>query len=320
MLAVVFLLPMLAFGSHTTRSSNDGNFDVWREGSRQLRSKINNLDDDPVEEVPIPILFGIGRWNLSRNFGDVRGSGRSHEGLDIMAPRGAPIVSPTEAVVIRVGDGASSGYYVYTANPGNETFAYMHLDEMSELDEGDVLDPGDLIGYVGNSGNAIGGSTHLHFEIRDEGGATDPFPRLSGAFELSDKIEYLEKILSDHDDEEECAEQMVMLYRTDLLLARTQGIELPEEIEDGLGAVSINTSAGASTGLDLTVGSKGPAVVTLQKFLISKGIGSGGNIVPDGNFGPRTQKALAEYQASVGITPASGYYGPKTRAYIESHP
>lgn len=317
-----FFLPVASFASHTQR--DDGNFDAWRRSSSDLRNKIDDLDDDAVEDLPIPILFGIAVRNLSNNFGDPRSGGRIHEGLDIMAPKGAPIVSPTEAVVIRVGDGASSGYYVYTANPGDETFAYMHLDEMSDLDEGDVLETGDLIGYVGNTGNASGGSTHLHFEIKTEDGPTDPFPRLTETFDLDDKIDYLDKILNDHDDEEQFAEDMARLYRSELVLARTEGIELPDEIEDQLGAgttAAVNTNTyTAPVGLDLTLGARGPAVVTLQKFLISKGVGSAVTITADGSFGPKTQKALAEYQASVGITPAAGYYGPKTRAYIASRP
>jgi hypothetical protein len=147
--------------------------------SSKIRSAINKLDEDIVKNLPIPVL-GVLVSDLYKNFGDPRGEGtREHEGQDILAPRGAPVVSPTDAVVVRIGDGASSGLTVRTANPGGEQFVYMHLDDYAEdLDEGDVLEPGDLIGYVGNTGNASGGAPHLHFEIRDGREALDPYPRL----------------------------------------------------------------------------------------------------------------------------------------------
>src|SRR5690606_7271821 len=122
------------------------------------------------------------------DFGDPRDGGdREHEGQDILAPRGTPILSPTEAVVLRIGNGSSSGKNVYTANPGGETFVYMHLDEIaSDLEEGDRLDTGDLIGYVGNTGNASGGPAHLHFEIREGREAKDPYPRLLASFTVEE--------------------------------------------------------------------------------------------------------------------------------------
>lgn len=300
----------------------------WSRYSSSISRKIDSLSDNKETELPVPILFGITPDNLTRNFGDPRSGGRTHEGLDIMAPRGAPIVTPTDAVVLRVGNGESSGNYVYTANPGGETFAYMHLDKMSELDEGDELDKGDLIGYVGNTGNASGGATHLHFEIRNNNSATDPFPRLKRIFPLADKIEYLQNIIDDRNDEKEFAEQMVTMYRKEFVLAKTLtisgtlNITLPDEIETALKTVPTTVAAASTTPTNgnLTLGSRGTAVVTLQKYLISKNVGSANLVVADGSFGPITQKALAQFQASVGITPAIGYYGPITRAYVESHP
>lgn len=166
--------------------------------SRELRSAINKLDEDRVEEMPIPVLLGVETHHLSKNFGDARGGGtRSHEGLDIMAPMGALVVSPTDAVVTRTGEGASAGVYVYTANPGGETFVYMHLSGVADgIESGAKLKKGDLIGYVGDSGNAKGGAPHLHFEIRDGREATDPYPRLTHEFSLEERIEVLTDLLA----------------------------------------------------------------------------------------------------------------------------
>ncbi|MCX6758815.1 MAG: M23 family metallopeptidase, partial [Candidatus Nealsonbacteria bacterium] len=96
--------------------------------SASLKKSIGQLGGKPEETVKIPVLFGVYRMNLIPNFGDARSNSRTHEGLDIAAPKGAPIVSPTKAVVLSAGTGSSSGNTISTANPGGETFVYMHLD------------------------------------------------------------------------------------------------------------------------------------------------------------------------------------------------
>mgnify|MGYP000623573264 CR=1 FL=1 len=300
---------------------NEERYSESRRTSSAMRNKINDLDEDAVDNIPIPILFGVEVRDLFPNFGDPRdGGSRSHEGFDIMAAEGTPIVSPTEAVVLRTSKGSSAGNYVTTANPGEETFVYMHLDEIADIDDGDVLKVGDIIGYVGNTGNASGGPAHLHLEIRDDDrDPTDPYPRLSRVFSLEDKMEYLEDILKDVDDEEEFAEFLVAQYRNDFVAARNASIELPEEIEDALGS-SAGIVVTAAAGDDLTLGSQGAKVTALQSFLISNNAGVSARALANagatGYFGPITQQALIEYQKSAGITPATGYYGATTRARI----
>ncbi len=276
----------------------------WRESSSSVRKKISNLDEDRVADLPLPILFGLTPENLTKNFGDLRGDGRTHEGLDIMAPKRAPVVSPTEAVVLRTGTGASAGKYVYTANPGGETFAYMHLDEIADINEGDALSTGDLIGYVGNTGNASGGATHLHFEIHYKGEATDPYPRLTRIFPLRDKIEYLEKILENSDDEEVLAESISAMYRKELLLAGTLGIALPPSIAEIMKSkIAVESSLIVRT---LKLGSVGSDVKALQTIL---------GLTADGSFGPKTKAAVVAFQTSKGLT-ADGVVGPMTRAAL----
>ncbi|HEX2792199.1 MAG TPA: M23 family metallopeptidase [Candidatus Paceibacterota bacterium] len=165
--------------------------------SSSIRKKIDQLDDDAVEKLPIPILIGVAVRNLYPSFGDPRdGGAREHQGLDIMAPMGSFIASPTEAVVTRTGEGETEGIYVYTANPGGETFAYMHLSGIADgVKAGTVLEEGDLIGYVGDTGNAKGGPAHLHFEIRDGREPTDPFPRLTHEFGNDIRLRTLTEIL-----------------------------------------------------------------------------------------------------------------------------
>lgn len=306
-----------------TRSSvddDDRRTAIRERYSSATQRAINKLDDDPVDEIPIPVMFGVAPRNIYSDFGDPRGGGtREHEGQDIIAPRGTPIASPTDAVVTRTGNGASSGITVTTRNPGGETFIYMHLDEVAEgIKAGTVLEPGDILGFVGDTGNAKGGVTHLHFEIRDGREATDPYPRLDREFTLKERVDgitdYLEEL--DSDDREEFAELMVKNYRSIFVQARAQSVELPDEIAEALGAVSIVDANAAVR--DLTLGSQGDDVTVLQVALIAADKGPAAKALAGagatGYFGAMTQAALAEYQRALGITPASGYYGPLTRA------
>lgn len=300
------------------KSSEGSNFDAekvrqWREQNSRVKDAINELDDAPVDELSIPILFGVSLTDLYPNFGDPRdGGARVHEGFDMMATEGTPIVSPTEAVVIQVGDGTSSGKYVSTANPGGETFVYMHLSDIADIDEGDVLKVGDLIGFVGSTGNASGGASHLHFEIRVDREPTDPFKRLTREFSLEDKMEFLERMLDEVDDADKLAEFLVQKYQNIFVAAGAQGLDIPEMITEKLPLTARATIATGVPARDLQLGSSGPDVVALQSRLISEGYLD--LTIPTDQFGPLTQAALTRYQTAKGITPANGYFGALTRA------
>ncbi|KND47277.1 MAG: peptidase, M23/M37 family [Parcubacteria bacterium C7867-004] len=210
-LAVSILLPVHAeaatwqdYVRSYSRNRSDESTEVRQTSSRErysssIQRAVNKLDDDKVEDLPIPVMLGVSVPQLSKNFGDPRdGGARTHEGLDILAPRGAFVASPTEAVVVKVGTGSSAGKYVTTANPGKETFTYMHLDDFADgIKAGVKLAPGDLIGYVGDTGNAKGGVTHLHFEIRKNRKAMDPYPRLTREFTTQQRIDLLTEVLKD---------------------------------------------------------------------------------------------------------------------------
>ncbi|CAN5754197.1 hypothetical protein BH11PAT2_BH11PAT2_01970 [soil metagenome] len=289
-----------------------------------MQSAIDSLGSTPVQNIPIPVLLGVAVSDISPNFGDPRDGGtRTHEGEDILAPKNDYIVSPTDAVVTSTGTGESAGNYVYTANPGNETFAYMHLDTFAPgITIGTVLKPGDLIGYVGNTGDASSGPTHLHFEIREGRTATDPFPRLTKEFTLAERITYVTAALKNASNQTVDAQMLVSGYRGTFLSAKAQGMVLPSAILTALGTVSSLPTTGFAR--DLTVGSRGDDVTALQTLLIQKNTGPAtlalGNAGATGYFGAITRAALAEYQAAHSITPPAGYFGPITRAYLVSHP
>lgn len=276
----------------------DSGEDEWRERRgawREYRERIENLDEDRVDDLPIPVLVGVEVRHLTRNFGDSRSNGtRTHEGLDIMAPKGTPVASPTEAVVVRIGNGSGSGRYIRTANPGGESFVYMHLDKVAEgLEVGDEVGRGEVIGFVGNTGNASGGPAHLHFEIREDGDPQDPYPRLTRVFTPEERA-------------------------AGLIQAGERGGD--ENVLEDLTPAVGNPATGSAV-RDLELGMEGPDVKILQVFLntngypvATSGVGSRGSETT--YFGPLTQRALARYQAANGITPSAGYFGPKTRAHI----
>lgn len=165
--------------------------------SDETKIKIMELDGGLAEILPVPVLLSVPVGGFSDTWGESRVGGRAHNGTDIIAPRGELVVSPTKAVVTKVGRDNKGGNYVITANPGGEQFYYAHLDAAAEsLATGDELESGDLIGYVGNTGNARGKSPHLHFGIYYKGLAKNPFPRLIREFSAEKKLAVIEKILS----------------------------------------------------------------------------------------------------------------------------
>ncbi|MDP2930561.1 MAG: peptidoglycan DD-metalloendopeptidase family protein [bacterium] len=297
----------------------------YRQQTSDLQQKINALSGTASASVLMPVLFGVGIKYISPNFGDPRdGGARLHEGEDIMAVKGTPIVSPTSAVVLRAGTGGSEGIYVYTANPGGETFVYMHLDRIGEgVVSGLVLGQGSLIGYVGNTGNASGGPAHLHFEIHDSSGTpVDPFPRLTGEFSLQEKISYLSVILTQSSDSIALSQFLATNFRGIFITALAADITLPLSIIDAIASIpEISVPVGVVG--DLTIGSSGAAVVALQKYLIQAASGVAATRLAGagatGYFGVITKSALVEYQVAVGISPSSGN-GSVTRAVIEAHP
>jgi murein DD-endopeptidase MepM/ murein hydrolase activator NlpD len=104
--------------------------------------------------------------HLHDNFAEKRGA-RVHEAIDLLAPRGTPVIAVDDGVVRKLFTSAAGGLTVYQFDPG-ETYCYYyaHLDRYAEgLAEGRFLKKGDRVGYVGTTGNAPPGAPHLHFTI-----------------------------------------------------------------------------------------------------------------------------------------------------------
>lgn len=127
----------------------------------------------PVESVKPSQL--VDTWNAARS------NNRLHQGIDIFARRGTPVISTTEGIVLRVGTNNLGGKVVWVLGPGGHRHYYAHLDRYAQIGAGDKVLPGSEIGYVGNSGNARGTSAHLHYGIYTNTGAVNPYPFLKNS-------------------------------------------------------------------------------------------------------------------------------------------
>ena len=325
-LASAFIFAPLLAAAQTTTIRDYSRYSEWRRESNELQQKVDALGTVAEANIAMPILFGP--INNLNNYGELRVSGRTHEGLDLMSPKGTPIVSPTAAVVTRVDYGAGEGNAIYTANPGGERFIYYHLDRVAEgIAAGQVLARGDLIGYVGNTGDASGGAAHLHFELRTNSGNTpsNPYPRITLEFTPEEKMAYLAKILTQAADPNTLAQFLVTNFRSSFTAAQGRGAAVPALITQFLASIPVTTTPTTGNSLpagDLAIGSSGAAVVQLQQFLITKRTGTAainlGYAGATGYFGPMTQAALIEYQIAVAVSPANGYYGPSTQALVRA--
>ena len=127
---------------------------------------------------------------LHDTFTDARGSDRAHEAIDILAPRGTPVLAVDDGAVVKLFLSKPGGITVYQFDPTRTVaYYYAHLDRYAEgLSEGQVLKRGDLVGFVGSTGNANPDAPHLHFAVFElgeqkqwwKGRAINPLPLLRG--------------------------------------------------------------------------------------------------------------------------------------------
>jgi murein DD-endopeptidase MepM/ murein hydrolase activator NlpD len=135
-----------------------------------------------LEELGLPSLkvFPMqGRCNFSDTWGQARSGGRSHEGTDVIGPKGLALYAVVDGVIAKTYVGASNGgNAIRLTAPDGTYFYYAHLDSFAPgIAAGVSVRAGQIIGYNGASGNA--GTPHLHFEVHPRGGAAvNPYPIL----------------------------------------------------------------------------------------------------------------------------------------------
>jgi len=148
---------------------------------------------DPISDLrdrqlTIPVR-GVERRDLHSSFAEKRGSNRVHEAIDILAPRNTPVIAVEDGSIARLFSSQAGGTTIYQFDPtSNYVYYYAHLQSYaSGLQEGNRVKRGDVIGYVGTSGNAPENTPHLHFAIFKmtdkkqwwQGAPIDPYEILS---------------------------------------------------------------------------------------------------------------------------------------------
>lgn len=135
--------------------------------------------------------------SFDSTFADPRSEGRTHEGNDLFAPKMSPVYAVLDGTVIRIRDSGRAGYHVVISHDGGWESWYMHLNDDTPgtndgrggdtfafapgLTVGATVAAGQLVGFVGDSGNAAGCSPHTHVEIHHGETAVDPYGMLRAA-------------------------------------------------------------------------------------------------------------------------------------------
>jgi murein DD-endopeptidase MepM/ murein hydrolase activator NlpD len=142
-----------------------------------------------ARRVMLPVA-GVDLRSVQDTFTQKR-NGRRHQAADILAPRGTPVIAADDGTIRKFFSSKPGGLTIYQFDPGEEyCYYYAHLDRYAAgLAEGQRVKRGELIGYVGTTGNARPNAPHLHFAIFRlgpekhwwQGTAIDPYPLLIGA-------------------------------------------------------------------------------------------------------------------------------------------
>lgn len=143
---------------------------------------------EPVQLL-IPVA-GVRPSQLTDTFNQARGTDRRHEALDIPAAKGTQVFAVADGKVAKLFDSKPGGLTIYQFDSSEKyAYYYAHLDRYAEgIKEGVALKRGDLIGYVGATGNADAATPHLHFTIFElgpdkkwwQGTPINPFSLLGG--------------------------------------------------------------------------------------------------------------------------------------------
>src|ERR1041384_4104316 len=133
----------------------------------------------PDARIAMP-LEDVSRKEVADTWGAPRGTGRRHEGQDIFAPRGTPILSATNGFIYKIGENNLGGQTVSVIGSGGRVYYYAHLDSYARnIKVGDRVTTRTVLGYVGTTGNGQGTPPHLHFGVYPSTGAINPLPLLT---------------------------------------------------------------------------------------------------------------------------------------------
>src|SRR5580704_13991292 len=146
-----------------------------------------------IVQMGLPVQ-GLALADLHHTFNEIH-NGHAHEAIDIMAPRGTPVHAAVSGTVRKLFLSKPGGITIYEFDEASELcYYYAHLDRYADgVHEGMSVKPGDVIGFVGSTGNAAENAPHLHFAIFElgpekqwsKGKAVNPYPSLVEAVKRS---------------------------------------------------------------------------------------------------------------------------------------
>lgn len=163
-----------------------GRADVERAPASEAQAQSLTTPTQRLRARLLVPVRGVTRDDLVDTWGQTRSEGRGHEGIDILAPQGTPVLAVADGRIVKFFDSVRGGVTIYQFDPSERfVYYYAHLSgRAAGLTEGAAVRQGQVIGYVGMSGNAS--IPHLHFEIQRltparrwwEATAMNPYPIL----------------------------------------------------------------------------------------------------------------------------------------------
>lgn len=140
-----------------------------------------------AEGLLVPVA-NIRRDQLIDTFTQSRGQGRPHDAIDIMAPRGTPVLAAAAGTIEKLFSSERGGKTIYVrSQDGTRIYYYAHLENYrTDLSEHQAVARGDVLGTVGSTGNAVPAGPHLHFAVHRmrtgekwyQGTPVNPYPLL----------------------------------------------------------------------------------------------------------------------------------------------
>ena len=299
---------------------------IQNEFVKKLKEKINEsktIKENVIREVAF--IFPVGNDNFNVGY-DSSGLGRGkkkrlnkydaihnsdygggnakhreaggHKGIDVFAPKGTPIVSATRGKVIKIRKkGKGIGGKTVSVLLNGIVYYYAHLDSVSNIiSKGDEIMKGEVLGTVGNTGNAVGTHPHLHFSMyyKSKGynrGSIDPWPYLKGSLDGGELL---------------MIEPEQIVNKIDGNIKRG-GLSMYDIISNGDNSELIS------------LGSKGEGVKDIQKILIKLGfMMDDNNEVIDGLFGLETKKSVKKFQKQYDLNLVDGIVGIETSTELKN--
>ncbi|MBE7175020.1 MAG: M23 family metallopeptidase [Mucilaginibacter polytrichastri] len=259
-------------GKPLTHAVENTGFYILRVQPELLRDVEYTLSVNTGPSFGFPVQKGanshIGSfWGVDRD-----GGSRRHEGVDIFAPLRTPAVAAVAGRIVGVNENRLGGLTVWLRPDGQDyTLYYAHLDRQIAT-EGQIVQPGDTLGLIGNTGNARTTPPHLHFGVYGHGGAVDPLPFINPVIQQAGEVsapgEWLNadaRISRDRLDlQDKAGEQNLRLFRYDQLriLAAERNL-FRALLPDGRQVFVPRSSVESLTGFK-------QAVFTTEKFLLNK--------------------------------------------------